>query len=381
MPSGINAARRTSLGLSHRPAIPIIIGGLQILEVFSRQRFTAYPNIAANSIFSGRGIFLNRVNIPNFFLVGAPKCATTAVAVALGCQADIFMSEPKEPTYFLFARGNPYGFDRTTRISDLESYLALFKNAGQRKVYGEASPLYFHAPYIAEEIVHFNPQAKIMAILRDPVERACSMYHYFHQHDRRASVSREDFRKKFFDGSVVHIPVDHATMEMEHLRSFGFYRRLLQPYYDHFERDRILVLTHDDLRFDSQHFMRRILAFLEVEPTSPPVVPTANVTFQPRSREMQYWLNHAVHSKPREFFKRVVTACPGAKTLRDSFNHFNQRPFVPTQFLTNELHRELIATYQEDLESLSMLVGRDFTPWLERKPVCEIKPRNKALAI
>jgi hypothetical protein len=321
------------------------------------------------------------VHIPNFFLVGAPKCATTAVAVALGCQADIFMSEPKEPTYFLFARGNPYGFDRTTRISDLESYLALFQNAGQRKIYGEASPLYFHAPYVAEEIVRFNPQAKIMAILRDPVERACSMYHFFYQHDRRATVSREDFRRKFFDGSVVHIPVGPATMRMEHLRSFGFYRRLLQPYYDHFDRNQILVLTHDDLRSDSQHFMRRVLAFLEVEALSPPVVPIANVTFQPRSREMQYWLNHAVHSKPREILKRVVVACPGARTFRDSFNRFNQRPFVPAQFLSDDLHRELIATYQEDLESLCRLVGRDFTPWLEHKPVCEGKPSNGALAV
>ena len=275
-----------------------------------------------------------------------------------------------------------YGFDRTTgRVSDLESYLALFQNAGERRIYGEASPLYFHAPYIAEEIVTLYPEAKIMVILRDRVERACSMYHFFHQHDRRVTVSREDFRRKFFDGSVVHIPVRPATMQMEHLRSFGFYRRLLQPYYDHFDRSRILVLTHDDLRSDSQHFMRHVLAFLDVEASSPPVVPTANVTFQPRSREVQYWLNHAVRSKPREFLKRVVIACPGAKTFRDSFNRFNQRPFAPAQFLSDDLHRELIATYQEDLESLSTLVDRDFTPWLERKPVCEIKSSSQALAV
>jgi hypothetical protein len=290
------------------------------------------------------------------------------------------MCEPKEPSYFLFARGNPYGFDPATRVSKLETYLALFQGAGERKIYGEATPFYIHASHIADEIAGFNPRARIMAVLRDPVERACSMYHYFHQHDRRAEVSRADFRQKFLDGSVVHIPVRPATMEMEHLRSFGFYGRLLRPYYNNFDRDRILVLTHDDLRADSDNFMRRVLAFLGVEPSSPPFVPTANVTFQPRSREVQYWLNHAVHSKPRQFLKRVATACPGAKTIRDSLNRFNQRPFVPAQFLTDELHRELIATYQQDLENLSKLVGRDFSPWLERKPVCEVKPAGQPLA-
>jgi hypothetical protein len=303
---------------------------------------------------------------PNFFLIGAPKCGTTAVAKALSRHPQIFMSEPKEPSYFLFTEGNPYGFDTTTRVSDLQDYLALFAGAGGKRVIGEASPLYIHAPYVAEEIHRFNPDAKIMAILRNPVERACSMYLSWYQRDRRVQLSPEDFRRKFLSGAIAHVPITSASRGMELLKSFGFYHELLKPYYAAFPESHILVTTYDDLKADSAAFTRRILAFLDVDQNSLPSISPENVTVEPKNRELYYWLNSAVTSKPRQLLKRVLGPLKWVKGLRNLVNSVNLQTILVAQFLTDDIYRDMIETYREDIVNLSVMVGRDFTPWLER---------------
>ena len=313
---------------------------------------------------------------PNFFLIGAPKCGTTAVAKALGRHPDIFMSDPKEPSYFLYTQDNPYGLDPETRVSRPEDYLALFAQGEGKKILGEASPLYIYAPHVADELAQFNPQSRIMAILRNPIERACSMYLFWHQYDRRAQLTPHDFREKFNRGMLSHVPVGEARRQMEMLKSFGYYCKLLQPYYKVFSRDRVLVMAHEDLRRDGASFSQQVLTFLEVDSSVPLMITRENITLEPRNRELQYWLNHAVSSRPRELLKRLVGFYPRTKALRDAFNRMNQKAAATAQFLSDELHREMIETYREDINRLSDLVGRDFTPWLERKKVAQTSAVN-----
>jgi DNA polymerase III psi subunit len=315
-----------------------------------------------------------QVTKPNFFLIGAPKCGTTAVDKALGQHPEIFMSSPKEPSYFLFTGGNPYGFDPETRVSDRAAYLALFDGAAEKKVRGEASPLYLHGTHIAADIHELNPDGKIMAILRDPVERACSMYLFFHQYDRHARLTPEDFRRRFLDGTLCHAPVREARMTMEFLKAFGFYHELLKPYYELFPRENILIVAHDELKADSAAFARHILAFLEVDQSWPTPITPENVTFAPKNREINYWLNHATASAPRQMLKRLFERSGTARAIRDSINRANQQRVALRQFLTDDLHRDLIETYRADIMRLSELVGIDFTPWLERKAVRHLKP-------
>src|SRR5687768_9258135 len=110
---------------------------------------------------------------PDFFLVGAPRSGTTALCNYLRAHPDLFISSPKEPTYF--------GRDLVPKkFPTLESYRALFANTGAAKRAGDGSVAYLASDFAAEEIYAFNPHASILIMLRDPVEMIHSLHlkHY-----------------------------------------------------------------------------------------------------------------------------------------------------------------------------------------------------------
>src|SRR5258708_5345567 len=105
------------------------------------------------------------MNIPNFFIIGAPKCGTTALCKYLRENPRIFISTPKEPKYFDFDLSYPVKMNR-------EAYLALFSKADPRfqSAIGEASTSYLFSTRAVPEILKFNPGAKFIVMLRNPVE-------------------------------------------------------------------------------------------------------------------------------------------------------------------------------------------------------------------
>ena len=115
---------------------------------------------------------------PNFFLVGAPRCGTTSMYAYLRSHPQIFMPETaKEPHYFAPEESLWYG----KRIDDLETYLALFTGARDAVRIGEASTHYLASPSAANSIYAFNPQARILIMLRSPVDLLYSLYYHRRQ--------------------------------------------------------------------------------------------------------------------------------------------------------------------------------------------------------
>ena len=112
---------------------------------------------------------------PNFYIVGAPKCGTTAIATYLGEHPCIFMSNPKEPFYLC---SDFSGLRQYTRVRTISEYNALF--SGRRKehiVVGEGSTEYLRSAVAIPAILDYNPSAKFLVLLRNPVE----LVHAFHQ--------------------------------------------------------------------------------------------------------------------------------------------------------------------------------------------------------
>jgi len=110
---------------------------------------------------------------PNFFIIGAPKCGTTALASYLSAHTDVFFSHPKEPTYF------NQDFDEKPRAAHNEKeYLHLFEQADGLKMVGEGSTRYLSSNVAVKNIMKFNPQAKIIIMLRNPID----MYISLHSH-------------------------------------------------------------------------------------------------------------------------------------------------------------------------------------------------------
>ncbi len=195
---------------------------------------------------------------PNLFIVGAMKSGSSTLHAHLAGHPEVFMSEPKEPCYFVDlddlespAREvvESWGFWRSQA-----SYLELFENAGDAKVLGESSTNYSKAPKmpgVPQRIVQFNAEARILYIMRDPVERSIS--HYWH------AVGQRKERRDLV-----------TALEREpHYREVSNYAFQLEPYLRLFGADRVRTLTFEALVNDPAAELRPIFDWLGVDPSVP----------------------------------------------------------------------------------------------------------------
>lgn len=168
---------------------------------------------------------------PNFFIVGAAKSGTSSLVKYLDQHPQVFFSPVKEPCYFLHGIG----------INDYKEYLSLFSKSSQSKAVGEASTGYLYAPYSASEIHSMYPHAKIIIILRNPVDMAISLWRYMRItgdeyldfNDAISSKTRnyratQDFRNSCSNWWANYLYIDR-----------GLYSRQVSRYLDVFGRNRV----------------------------------------------------------------------------------------------------------------------------------------------
>jgi Sulfotransferase domain len=186
---------------------------------------------------------------PNLFLVGAARAGTTSVYRYLGQHPDIFMSPLKEPDFFS-PKANPRTW--VEKAYSKESYLALFAGAGRERLFGEASTSYLWFPGTAHAIHARVPHAKILIILREPVDRAYS--HYL------MDLSDGVERRPFFE-----IIQDAARRKIPSYADFGLYCDQVKNYV-HLFGDQVLVLFYETLFADPRKWLRVTFEFLGVDP-------------------------------------------------------------------------------------------------------------------
>jgi Sulfotransferase family len=211
---------------------------------------------------------------PNFFLVGAAKSGTTSLYASLAAHPEIFLSPLKEPHYF-----SRFEVDRRTArlhriVRDEESYRELFSGATTEPVVGEGSTSYLWDPQAPGRIAQAAPGARIVAILRDPVDRAYS--HYLND-------VREGFESRTFLEAVTQELARPGEQRWPSLYvGFGRYGEQLPRYLDRF--DAVHVLFFEQFVADAQGELRRVLEFLEVDPDRARVEAAAeNPYARPRS--------------------------------------------------------------------------------------------------
>src|SRR5689334_11885254 len=163
------------------------------------------------------------MTLPNFLLIGAAKAGTSSVFAYLGQHPDVFISPTKEPNFFALAGQDVHfagpGDSIVNRVSitRLDEYEALFKSAGKGMAVGEASTLYLYNPGTAEAIRRLIPDARVLAILRDPAERAYSSYLHMRRDGREPVARFEDALAE--EDARVHNHWEHLW----HYSRLGFY--------------------------------------------------------------------------------------------------------------------------------------------------------------
>lgn len=196
--------------------------------------------------------------LPDFFIVGHHKSGTTALYEMLRRHPQIFMPAVKEPKFFatdLPARLEPDGARGLPQT--MAEYTALFAPAGADQLAGEASPSYLRSEAAAGEIAAVRPDAKLIAILREPA----SFLRSLHLQMVQSHVESElDLRRALAAEEVTRTGVTRRRYS-DHVR----YVDQLRRYEDRFPRDQFLVLIYDDFRADNEATLRRVLGFLGVD--------------------------------------------------------------------------------------------------------------------
>jgi hypothetical protein len=303
------------------------------------------------------------MTMPNFLLIGAAKCGTDALCDYLSQHPKVYVSANKEPNFFV-AEGQPKipyrgprdrdvltGFD--SWISTVEDYRALFDGVTTERAIGEGSTWYIYDESAPGRIRCHVPHARIIAILRNPVDRAYSAFTMMLRDGRETTT---DFGRALAmeDGRV-----QDRWEPLWHYRRMGFYHAQVKRYYDAFGPARVRVVLHDDFVARPRDVMRDIFGFLEVDDGfEPDTTRQLNVSSVPRSLAVQRFVTGR---NPIKAIAKAVAPDDLRQRIKEKLVHSTLTKPAP---LAPELRQQLAGVFREDVLQLQDLLGRDLSRWL-----------------
>lgn len=310
---------------------------------------------------------------PDFFIVGAAKAGTTSLYHYLEQHPQIYMSPVKEPNHFStdtdigqlrptalkrlkalkideFLKGDMSNKIHRAYITDRNQYASLFRLAPANKKTGEASPAYLYSKKAARAIFDYNPDAKIIIILRNPVQRAFS--HYLM--DRKLAFTNKSFEDALQeDRSHTSRSWGSTSLYLD----LGEYYEQVKRYTDLFSKENILIMLSEELRQHPEETISALYRFTGVDDSFKPDLSQAhNKAAVPRNALMHQLLSF---SGLRVMIRR---------NLKNGFIKNGLRRIMfgapkenkPSAEMTEQLKKY----FHQDILKLSELTGKDLTQWL-----------------
>ena len=301
--------------------------------------------------------------LPDFLVAGVPKAGTTALHAALSRHPGLYMSPVKEPKFFLADgpppdRGGP-GDALTYRehIWQRDQYERLFDDAAPGTKTGESTPLYLHDPDAMRRIRKLIPDAKIIAVIRDPIERAHSNWTHLWsaglepESDFLRACAEEDRR------------IAQGWASFWRYTSLGMYGRQLQHAFGLFGRDQVLVLRYRALVDEPAGTLDRICRFLGVADGVLTEIPRENVTAHPERTPAHRAASLAMRAGGSLGQRLPGAAATAVTTATHHLEWFLQRGSRERQPLSWEQRQALLPTFTDDIRLLEELLGEDFGDW------------------
>lgn len=292
------------------------------------------------------------MTLPNFLIVGVQKAGTTSIYNYLREHPQVYMSLVKETNFLEKDWENlPPEQQNKNGIVTLDKYCELFAEVKEEIAIGEASPNYlFHYESSAARIKKYVPNAKLIVVLRNPVERAYSD-HLMHLRD---AIGYRGLSEQ----------IKHSSHKSFILRK-GFYYAPLAYYFDQFGREQVKVFFYDDLCNNPQEFMAEFYQYLGVNKQfRPNTARKAQVAKIPKNKTINNLLkkNNILRNTATNILKTVMPV-EARQKLRERLIDLNSqhKKQVP---LSPEERQQLIELYREDILQLQDLVGRDLSSWL-----------------
>ena len=305
------------------------------------------------------------MNQPNLFIVGQPKSGTTALHQFLGQHPEIFMSSIKEPHYFCqdFHQESDryYNSRRFFDFREESEYLQLFSKVKDEKVAGESSTNYLYSQVAATQIYQFNPEAKIIIVLREPAKFLYSLHSHYvkfteeNEPDFEQALALELQRRqgKFTSPRVTSPSYLYYSERIQ-------YYDQVKRYYDLFDPIQIKVIIFEEFRSQNDKIYREILEFLEVEPDFIPQYNAINVNKEVRFQSLNNLVNNPI-------LKNI-----SKNLLSQEFNEFIRDKVIekllwhqaPKDKIHPKIEAKLMQKYHSEVLKVSELIGVDLnTKW------------------
>jgi hypothetical protein len=294
---------------------------------------------------------------PDFYIVGAPRSGTTFLYEYLGRHPQIYMAERKEPQFFARDLDSGSFLESVTFMRDRGEYLALFAKAKPGQVTGEGSTWYLYSESAARLIKAERPDARIIAMLRDPVEMLYSL------HGRRYYAGSEDIPEFAVALAAeedrrqgIRIPSKARNVKALYYRAVGSYAAQVERYLEAFGRDQVKVVIFEEFVRDPATAYHEILRFLGVDPAFEPEFKVVNASMARRSRRIQQLLFTPTLIRTARLLI-PARARPRVGRMWDAINSRRERRPALDPEVALALRRELLP----DIERLGTLLGRDLT--------------------
>lgn len=300
--------------------------------------------------------------LPNFLLLGAPKSGTTALYQYLHNHPQIFMSAVKEPHFFAFENQDTnFNGPRDERgsltqlsVTHLSDYEALFATAAEVPRRGEASTMYLYWPGTAQRIAHYVPEAKLVAILRNPVDRAFS--HYLHL--RRSG-------REWLTDFVAALDAEPERIAQGwspawHYGQVGQYAAQIEQYWQIFPREQLKIFLYEEWNEKPAQFWQELLQFLEIDATIP-LEQKARYNTTPQVQKNVKIHDFLTQENPlKSLLRKLIPA-----HIRQPLAAKAYRANVDTPpKLTPELRDRVLPRFREGILRTQDCLQRDLSAWL-----------------
>ncbi len=288
---------------------------------------------------------------PNLFIIGAPKCGTTALATWLSGHPEICFSRSKEPHYF------STDYKLTDTLSDYLDFFSASRDSD--KFLAEASVWYMHSSTAIENILTFNENSKFLVMLRNPVEMVLSMHQQqlFNGneliHDVSSALEKNSVR---LAGESVGVRSGYPPKHLAYLRSCALswqLERVIQSV----PSDQLHIVLHDDLKKDPHATYHDVLRFLDVELVYPESFDYINKAKSRRSFMLDSLVLKMVSIKRTIGMRRSLG-------VMSFLRKWNQK-LAPKRDFDASTKALLCDHFQSDVEKLGRLLGRDLSGWTD----------------
>ncbi|WP_036130822.1 sulfotransferase domain-containing protein [Marinobacter nitratireducens] len=237
-------------------------------------------------------------NKVNLFVVGAAKSGTTSLTDLFEMTNDIFVPQMKEPFYFI---------DEAIGITKESEYLSLYKNSEKKSVRVDASTGYLFDLNACDSIYKYNPDSKILIVLRNPIDMAFSLWSYM----KRNGVEDRSFDKAFFEDAVPAKYSGQGWAKNYLYRERAKYYKQVSRYLNRFES--VKVITFEEMVQSSESVLSEILNFLDVDFDGELLLPKSNEagsvrwTFLKKIRDRRYPLLRKIINPSARAYLRKLT--------------------------------------------------------------------------